>query len=53
MNNPIDFDVDMDSCECADGCECADELLLSKIWRAEAEVTSLSHEDVFGRDEMV
>ena len=27
--------------------------LLSKIWRAEAEVTSLSYEDVFGRDEMV
>ena len=51
MNNPVDFDVDMDGCEYGDECECEGdgELLLSKMWRAEAELTS--PEDVVGRDE--
>lgn len=49
MNNPVDFDVDMDGCENEDECECGggDELS-SKMWRADAEVTS--PEDVVGRD---
>ena len=49
MNNPVDFDVDMGGCEYGDECECGGELLLSKMWRAEAEVTS--PDDVVGRDE--
>jgi hypothetical protein len=44
MNNPVDFDVDMGGCE--EGGELL--LLLSKMRRAEAEVTS--PEDVVGRD---
>lgn len=49
MNNPDDFDADKDGCEFGDGCDDGGELLLSKMWRAEAEVTS--PEDVDGRDE--
>jgi len=48
VNNPVDFDVDMGGCEYGDECEGGGELL-SKMWRAEAEVTS--PEDVDGRDE--
>ena len=46
MNNPVDFDADMDGGE-YDGW-CGGGELLSKMWRAEAEVTS--PEDVVGRD---
>ena len=50
MNNPVGFDDDMDGCEYGDECECeSGGELLSKMWRAEAEVTS--PEDVVGRDE--
>ena len=50
MNNPVDFAaVDMGDCEYGDECEDGGELLLSKMWRAEAEVTSPG--DVDGRDE--
>ena len=50
MNNPVDFVVDMGGCEYGDECECeGDGELLSKMWRAEAELTS--PEDVVGRDE--
>lgn len=48
MNNPVDFVVDIRGCgyECGGG----GELLLSKMRRAEAEVTSPSPEEVVGRD---
>ena len=50
MNNPVDFVVVMGGCEYGDECECeGDGELLSKMWRAEAELTS--PEDVVGRDE--
>jgi hypothetical protein len=45
VNNPVDFDADMDDGE-YDGCGGGE--LVSKMWRAEAEVTS--PEDVVGRD---
>ena len=47
MNNPVDFEVDMGGCEYGDECDGGGEL--SKMRRAEAEVTS--PEDVDGRDE--
>ena len=50
VNSPVDFDDDMGGCENGDECECeGGGELLSKMWRAEAEVTS--PEDVVGRDE--
>jgi hypothetical protein len=49
VNNPDDFAVDMGGCGYGSECECAGGgELLSKMWRAEAEVTS--PEDVVGRD---
>jgi len=47
VNNPVDFVVGRYGC----GCECVGGgELLSKMWRAEAEVTRPSPEEVVGRD---